>query len=108
MAAPANYTMRVSAAQMVGEVQTLLAGHGARRGAVTYDANGVPCSLNFMLSTPHGLPAFSLPANLNGMERRLGGEDMAGRLESGSRAEWKRLAAALFTGGPKSTIEPNS
>ncbi|MFE4332491.1 hypothetical protein ACFRQM_24625 [Streptomyces sp. NPDC056831] len=116
MAAPVNCTTKVLAAQTVAEMQTLLAGYGARRIAVTYDATGVPCSLDFMLSTPHGLRAFSLPADIDRMARRLSAEDAAGLLKSGSKAEQtsgvqaerKRLAAVPFTGGPKSTIEPNS
>ncbi|MFD4946603.1 hypothetical protein ACFWNT_29690 [Streptomyces sp. NPDC058409] len=94
MAAPVNCTTKVLAAQTVAEMQTLLAGYGARRIAVTYDATGVPCSLDFMLSTPHGLRSFSLPANVDAMHRLLLAEEDAGRLKSDTKAERTSRAQA--------------
>ncbi|WP_181273582.1 hypothetical protein [Brevibacterium oceani] len=94
MAAPVNYTTRIDAAQTVAEMQALLAKHGARRIAVDYDGSGVPSSLDFMLDTPHGQRGFSLPANVDRMERLLAAEEKAGRLKSGSRAERTSRAQA--------------
>ncbi|WP_394941187.1 hypothetical protein [Psychromicrobium sp. YIM B11713] len=87
MAAPVNYTTKISAAQTVAEMQALLAGHGARRISVDHDSSGVPSSLDFALGTPHGLRAFSLPASVDHMQRLLAAEDAAGLLKSGSKAE---------------------
>ena len=86
MAAPVNYTTQISAAQTVAEMQTLLAAHGARRISVDYDTSGVPSALDFVLATPHGQRGFSLPVDVNRMERLLVIEDQAGRLKSGSKA----------------------
>ena len=94
MAAPVNYTTKISAAQTVAEMQALLAGHGARRISVDYDASGVPSALDFVLETPHGARGFSLPAGVDRMERLLHKEDAAGRLKSGSRAERTSRAQA--------------
>ena len=94
MAAPVNYTTKISAAQTVAEMQALLAQHGARRISVDYDASGVPRSLDFVLGTPHSQRAFSLPASVDRMQRLLAAEDTAGRLKSGSKAERTSRAQA--------------
>lgn len=86
MAAPVNYTTQISAAQTVAEIQTLLAAHGARRISVDYDSSGVPSALDFVLATPHGQRGFSIPVDVDRMERLLRREDTAGRLKSGSKA----------------------
>lgn len=86
MAAPVNYSTQISAAQTVAEMQTLLAAHGARRISVDYDDSGVPSALDFVLATPHGQRGFSLPVDVDRMERLLVIEDKAGRLKSGSKA----------------------
>lgn len=94
MAAPVNYTTKISAAQTVAEMQALLAQHGARRISVDYDASGVPSALDFVLATPHGQRGFSLSAGVDRMERLLKAEDAAGRLKSGSKAERTSRAQA--------------
>ena len=94
MAAPVNYSTKISAAQTVAEMQALLAQHGARRISVDYDASGVPSSLDFLLATPHGQRGFSLPASVDRMQALLQKEDAAGRLKSGSRAERTSRAQA--------------
>lgn len=94
MAAPVNYTTRISAAQTVAEMQALLAEHGARRIAVDYDDSGVPSALDFVLSTPHGQRGFLLPADVERMQALLVDEDRAGRLKSGSKAERTSRAQA--------------
>ncbi|WP_314191987.1 hypothetical protein [uncultured Arthrobacter sp.] len=94
MAAPVNYSTKISAAQTVAEMQSLLAQHGARRISVDYEASGMPSSLDFLLATPHGQRGFSLPANVDRMEALLQKEDAAGRLKAGSRAERTSQAQA--------------
>jgi hypothetical protein len=94
VAAPVNYSTKISAAQTVAEMQALLAQHGARRIGVDYDASGVPSSLDFLLATPHGQRGFSLPASVDRMEALLQKEDAAGRLKAGSRAERTSRAQA--------------
>lgn len=86
MVAPLNYSTKIAASKTVGEMQALLADHGAARISVDYDG-GAPCALHFMLLTPHGQRSFSLPVNVAAMEALLVAEDRAGRLRSGSKAE---------------------
>lgn len=94
MAAPVNYTTKISVPQTVAEMQALLAEHGARRIAVDYDGSGVACALDFMLATPHGRRSFSLPADVERMQALLQEEDRAGRLKTGSKAERTSRAQA--------------
>jgi hypothetical protein len=93
MAAPVNYSTRIEASKTVGEMQALLAAHGASRIAVDYDGGG-PVALHFMLTTPHGQRSFALPVNVEAMERLLVREDRAGRLKSGSKADRTSRAQA--------------
>lgn len=60
---PLNYTTNVPVSQTVGEVQQLLAGAGADKVAVSYDA-GQPVGVEFTLRTPHGDRVFRLPVEV--------------------------------------------
>lgn len=85
MAAVLNYTTSIAAGKSVGEMQTMLAEHGAQRIAVDYE-DGHPSALSFSLTTPHGMRLFSMPVNIEAMHRLLKQKDAAGQLRSGSRA----------------------
>lgn len=80
-----NYSTSIAAGKTVGEMQTLLANHGASRIAVDYDG-GAPVALSFMLVTPHGPRHFTLPVNVDAMHRLLVEQDRAGKLKAGSKA----------------------
>lgn len=86
MPAPVNYTTKIAASKTVGEMQQMLAQHGAQRIAVDYE-DGRPSALSFALTTVHGVRLFSLPVNIDGMHGLLKKKDVAGELRSGSRAE---------------------
>jgi len=70
---PLNYTTTISVTQTVGECQSILAAAGAASVAVHYEG-GQPSGLSFTLKTPHGTRAFTLPVDLNGMQRVLADE----------------------------------
>lgn len=65
-----NYTTKIPAARTIGEVQALLAKHGASRIAVDY-LDGQPCGLTFALVTAHGPRLFTLPVDIDAMGRLL-------------------------------------
>lgn len=77
-----NYTTKIAATKTVGEIQAMLAEHGASRIATDYD-NGGPSGLTFSLTTPHGQKLFSLPVDVAAMHRLMVAEQEAGRLRSG-------------------------
>ena len=66
-----NYTTKIAASKTIAEVQTLLAKHGASRIAVDY-TDGQPSGLTFALVTPHGPRLFTLPVDVDAMQRLLG------------------------------------
>ncbi|MFE6645694.1 hypothetical protein ACFVJS_03965 [Nocardioides sp. NPDC057772] len=55
-----NYTTKIAASKTVGEIQAMLATHGASRIATDYQDGG-PSGLTFSLATAHGPKVFSLP-----------------------------------------------
>lgn len=88
-----NYTTKIAAAKTIGEVQALLAKHGAARIAVDY-TDGTPAGLTFGLVTAHGPRLFTLPVDVDAMHRLLVAEDNAGRLKSGGMARAERRSRA--------------
>lgn len=93
-----NYTTQIAASKTVGEVQQLLARHGASRIAVDY-LDGAPSGVSFSLATPHGPRLFTLPVDVDAMHRLLIAEQDAGRLRGGrsvavmrSREQAERVA----------------
>jgi hypothetical protein len=95
---PLNYTTSISPAQTVGECQHILAGAGANAVGVEY-ADGDPVGLTFRLDTPHGRRDFTLPVNVDGMQRVLAKAEAAGQLlakrakgSQSSREQARRVA----------------
>lgn len=77
-----NYTTQIYAAKTIGEIQTMLAKHGASRISVDY-YDGNPSGLTFSLPTAHGPRLFTLPVDVDAMHRLLVAEHQAGRLKGG-------------------------
>lgn len=84
MAAPLNYTTSINVHKTVGEVQQLLAGHGAARIGIDY-ADGSPVGVAFSLTTVHGPRLFTLPVDVDAMQKLLVQKDRKGELRSGSK-----------------------
>lgn len=85
-AALLNYTTSVPADRTVGEVQSLLARHGAAAVAVHYDEQGLPTGLTFVLRTPHGERTFLLPVDVTGVQAALVTMERAGRFRASRKA----------------------
>ena len=62
-----NYTTEVEVYKSLGEIQGALAGHGARKVMVDYNAAGQPTGIMFAIETPAGPRGFCLPANIEGV-----------------------------------------
>lgn len=82
---PLNYSTSIPATKTAGECQTILAKAGAASVAVHYES-GEPAGLSFSLKTPHGSRNFTLPVNVEGMQRVLTEASRAGKIRSLSRA----------------------
>lgn len=81
-----NYTTTVNAAKTVGEVQQILAKHGASAVATRYNA-GKAVGLTFELTTPHGARHFSLPVDVPAMYRLLDGQNISAKYRTREHAE---------------------
>lgn len=105
---PLNYTTKIEAARTVGECQQILAQAGASAVAVEYDS-GRPVGLSFRLDTPHGRRNFTLPVNVDGMQRVLAKEAAAGlRIHTaGVRVESREHAARVAWRVVKDWLEAN-
>lgn len=88
-----NYSTTIAASKTLGEIQQLLADHGAARIGLDYDA-GRAVGVTFTLATPHGPRSFRLPADVPAMHRLLITEDAAGKLKAGTKATRSSLEQA--------------
>lgn len=82
-----NYTTSIPVEKTIGEMQKMLASHGASRISIDYDLAATPTGLSFELKTPHGLRVFNLPVDVQKMQNLLIYKDGQGQLKSGSRAQ---------------------
>lgn len=58
-----NYTTKVDVYKTIGEIQSVLVKHGARKIMHDYDENGNISALAFFIETPYGVRGIRLPAN---------------------------------------------
>lgn len=58
-----NYTTKVDVYTTLGEIQSQLVRHGARKIVQDFDSEGRALSLSFLIDTPLGSRAVRLPAN---------------------------------------------
>lgn len=56
-----NYTTQIEAVKTVGEIQGILAGHGAKSIKTDYSNDGQVEALSFLVLTPHGEVGIRLP-----------------------------------------------
>lgn len=80
-----NYTTKIPAARTVGEVQGLLAAHGANRIMVEYES-GSPVGMTFELFGDLGFHRYTLPVRVAAMAMLLSAQKKAGRLPGISAA----------------------
>lgn len=62
-----NYTTKVPAVQTVGEIQGILAAHGARKVMMDYGENGKVTAVTFALQLGENLQGFRLEARPHGV-----------------------------------------
>lgn len=85
-----NYTTTIAASKTVGEMQAILAKHGAHR-IITEYAGGQPSGITFQIETPHGPRTFTLPVNVDAMHLLLRKQFRNSPAKS-SRAQAERVA----------------
>ena len=83
-----NYTTKISAAKTVGEIQEILAKHGASKIMIDYD-NGTPVAVSFQIMTPYGVQACRLPANAAGATKAMREDGVKADDAQGCRVAWR-------------------
>lgn len=86
-----NYTTEKDVFASLGEVQGALAGHGARKIMVDYDEGGQPVAVAFQMETTHGMGAFLLPANVEGVRAAFLRNKVNAKPEQAARTAWRNI-----------------
>ena len=74
-----NYSTKVPAQRTIAEIAAMLVRQGADAIATTY-TDQLPTGLSFKLSTPHGPRAFSLPVDIDAVNRLLIAQEQSGEM----------------------------
>ncbi len=75
-----NYTTTIEAIKTVGEIQGILAGHGAKSIKTDYSADGQVEALSFLVLTLHGEVGIRLPVDPDAVLRVLTKQNRLGRV----------------------------
>lgn len=84
-----NYTTKIPAAQTVGEIQGILASHGARKMMMDYAENGRVEAVSFAIETPVGMKGFTLPARVSAVAATLAKQKVKCDYETAERVAWR-------------------
>ncbi len=96
-----NYTTKIPVLQTVGEIQGLLASHGARKVMLDYTADGAVVAVTFGLDFCGEMRGFRLTANSSGVlsvmqkDRVKCDEDQAERIAWRNIKDWIAAQLAL-------------
>jgi len=75
-----NYTTQIEAIKTVGEIQGILAGHGAKSIKTDYTGDGQVEALSFLVLTPHGEVGIRLPIDPDAVLKVLTKQNSLGRV----------------------------
>lgn len=81
-----NYTTSVPVSQSLTEMQERLAGSGADHIGVGYE-DGQPIALTFMMRGPHGPRHFTVPVDVEAMQRLLRHQENSGAFKTMRKAK---------------------
>lgn len=83
-----NYTTKVPASNTVGEIQAILAKHGACRVMLDYGDGGRVLSVSFAVS---GVGSFQLPARSEAVMRVMREQGINADFERAERVAWRNV-----------------
>lgn len=84
-----NYTTKIPATQTVGEIQGILAAHGARKVMMDYSPDGHVSAVSFAVETPCGMRGFSLPARVDAVAATLAKQRTKCDYAQAERVAWR-------------------
>lgn len=86
-----NYTTTIDVYKSLGEIQGVLASHGARKVMVDYDRAGNPTGVTFGIETPEGPRGFLLPANVEGVQAVFARQKVKAASGQAERTAWRNV-----------------
>lgn len=86
-----NYTTKISALQTIGEIQAILAAHGARKVMLDYSENGKATAVTFALQCGTNLIGYRLEAKIDGVKRVMKKENTKCDEAQAERIAWRNL-----------------
>ena len=86
-----NYTTTIDVYKRLGEIQGVLAKHGARKIMVDYDGNGLPIGVMFGIETLDGPRGFCLPANVDGVRSAFARQKVKAPAGQAERTAWRNV-----------------
>ena len=86
-----NYSTTIPAAQTVGEIQGILAAHGAKSIIMNYNEQQEPNAVLFMVETPFGDRLFKLPANIDEFQKVLQRQKVKCDREQATKVAWRNI-----------------
>ena len=84
-----NYTTKINVYTTLGEIQTQLVKHGARKIMQDYDDAGRLNALVFTIDTPAGVRGIRLPANVDAVHKVLTRQKVKCDREQAERVAWR-------------------
>ena len=75
-----NYTTTVEAAKTVGEIETILASHGAKAVLKEWDGEGQIAALSFHMDSPRGELGIRIPIKVEAIMKMLNKRYYAGKI----------------------------
>lgn len=86
-----NYTTKVPASKTVGEIQAMLAKHGAFRVSVDYGEGGSVLGITFAINDSNGTHGFRLPARVDAVKSLLKEQKVKCTDEHAERVAWRNV-----------------
>ena len=90
-----NYTTEIDAFRSIGEIQGILASHGATKIMVDYES-GQPVGVTFAVDTEHGVRGFSLPANVDGVRTVFAKQRVKAQPGQAERTAWRNICDWIY------------
>ncbi len=84
-----NYTTKIDTFTTIGQIQGMLAKHGAKKILHEYDDNVRVVAVSFMIDTPVGMQAIKLPANVSAVQKVLTKQKVKCDYAQAERVAWR-------------------
>lgn len=84
-----NYTTKIDIFTTLGQIQSMLVKHGAKKILQEYDNDNNIEAVSFIIDTPVGVQAIRLPANVDAVHRVLMNQKVKCDREQAERVAWR-------------------